>query len=169
VVPKLAEEGEVSTGERARCEQGSRREASSAQDQPLCIGKGPIVSVHTILVVADEPITRNMIVHVLTGRGFRVYEADSEAETEILCKSLGSEAFDLVIADHHVASTTGRALAERVLKSCPGAKVLQLSILSFHDMQAQDALVGDGGFLQRPFSPEQLLDAVRAALDPRTQ
>jgi len=127
------------------------------------------VSVHTILVVADEPITRNLILHVLTGRGLRVYEADSETEADILCNTLGREAFDLVIADHHLASITGRAVAERVQAFCPRAKVLQISTLGFHEMQEQNALVDGGWFLQRPFTPNQLLDAVGNALAPRTQ
>jgi len=127
------------------------------------------VSVHTILVVADEPITRNLILHVLAGRGFRVYEADSETETEILCHALGEGAFDLVIADHAVATTTGRAVAERVLALCPGVKILQLSTLPFHEMQARGALLAGSAFLQRPFTTQQLMDAVESALAPRTQ
>ena len=131
--------------------------------------RGSFVGVQTILVVADEPVTRNLIVHVLTTRGFRVYEADSEVEADTLCEALGPSAFDLVIADHVLIGTTGRALAERVASFCPGVKIVQLSDLSYHDMSARDELVADGAFLQRPFTPQQLLDAVDNALAPRTQ
>ena len=127
------------------------------------------MSVQTILVVADEPVTRNLIVHVLTGRGYRVYEADSETEADILCKALGPSAFNLVIADHEIGNCAGRAVAERVLRCCPAAKVLQVAVLTYQTLQAQDGLVKDGSFLQRPFTPAQLLDAVESALDPRMQ
>ena len=117
------------------------------------------MSVHTILVVADEPIARNTIIHALTARDFRVYEADSEIEAELLSKALGSSAFDLVIVES--------ALAQSVSRLYPAARMLVLA--APRDMRAPDALVLDAIFLQRTFTPQQLLDAVADALTPRTQ
>ena len=123
----------------------------------------------TILVVDNEPVSRNLMVHVLTGRGFRVYEADSTAEAAILCEALGSKGLDLVIAGEAAAGTTGRAVAEQVIGVCPNVKVLHISQSSLQEMTSSDLLVPGSSYLMKPFTAVQLLDAVRTTLEPLTQ
>jgi CheY-like chemotaxis protein len=125
--------------------------------------------VPTILVVDDEPIVRNLIVHVLSRQGFVVFEADSATEALIVCRALKDEPLDLLITDHALQGTTGRALANRISESCPNVKVLQLSTGAHSALKMQDALLPGSSFLQKPFTPGQLVNAVQNVLNQRTQ
>ena len=115
----------------------------------------------TILVVEDEPIVRNLIVDVLTRQGWLVFEADTATEAQIVCSALKDERIDLLIVADELSPGSGRDLADRVLVGCPNAKVLRLSVMP--------ALVFGSGFLQKPFTTGQLMNAVDSMLHPRTQ
>ena len=118
----------------------------------------------TILVVEDDPITRNFIVHVLTGEGYRVFEADTAAEAVIVCDAVKNHSLDVLITDHSLPTTSGRELAERIMQSCPDVKVLHLSVWPFTRMQEEDGLVPGSSFLQKPFTGGQLMTVVQSLL-----
>jgi DNA-binding response OmpR family regulator len=115
----------------------------------------------TILVVEDEPIVRNLIVDVLTRQGWRVFEADTATEAQIVCSALKDEQLDLLIVADELSPARGRELADRIREGCPNVEVLYLS-----DAQAP---VSVGNFLQKPFTTGQLMTAVESLLNPRTQ
>jgi two-component system KDP operon response regulator KdpE len=115
----------------------------------------------TILVVEDDPIVRNLIVDVLTRRGWLVFEADTATEAQIVCSALKDEPLNLLIVAEELSTTTGRELAERILLGCPNAKILHLS--------ERAALAPGSSFLQKPFTVGQLMTAVESVLYPRTQ
>jgi two-component system, cell cycle sensor histidine kinase and response regulator CckA len=123
----------------------------------------------TILVVEDDPITRNFIVHVLTGQGYRVFEADTAAEAVIVCDTLKNQPLDLLITDHAVPSTTGRELAERIMQSCPNIKVLHLSVWPYSRLEEENGVLPGSSFLQKPFTGGQLMFLVQNLLTQRTQ
>ena len=123
----------------------------------------------TILVVEDDPIARNLIVQVLTGLGFRVFEADTAAEAWIVCRSMRDHSLDMVIAAHALPQTTGREVAERIADLCPDVKVLQISALPYQRMQDENALLPGSSFLQKPFTSGQLATTVQSILTPRKQ
>lgn len=120
-----------------------------------------ISNMPTILVVEDDPIVRNLIVDALTRQGWLVFEADTATEAQIVCSALKDEPLDLLIVADELPPTTGRVLAERIVASCPNVKILHLS--------ARPALVLGSGFLQKPFTIGQLMNAVEGLLHPRTQ
>ncbi len=114
-----------------------------------------------ILVVEDEPIVRNLIVDVLTRKGWLVFEADTAAEAQIVCSALKDEQIDLVIVADPSSPSADDAFANRVAAGCPNAKILRLSPVP--------ALGMSTGFLQKPFTTGQLMNAVDSLLNPRTQ
>ena len=114
-----------------------------------------------ILVVEDEPIVRNLIVDVLTRQGWLVFEADTATEAHIVCSALKDEQIDLVIIADEPSPPVSRELADKIAAGCPKAKVLRLS--------AMPALELSSGFLQKPFTSGQLMNAVDSLLNPRTQ
>jgi hypothetical protein len=77
-----------------------------------------------VLVVEADAIARNLMIRVLTGQGFKVYEAATAEEALDLGKSLADEQIDLLIADH---ATSERDVTETILASCANTKVLQIS------------------------------------------
>jgi DNA-binding response OmpR family regulator len=123
----------------------------------------------TILVVENDPITPNFIVHVLTGQGYRVFEADTAVEAVIVCDALKDRTLDLLIADHALANTSGRELAARVMRSCPNIKVLHLSVWPYSRMQEENGLVPGSSFLPKPFTGGQLTAVVQSLLTNKTQ
>jgi DNA-binding response OmpR family regulator len=115
----------------------------------------------TILVVEDEPITRNLIVDVLTRQGWLVFEADTVTEAQIVCSALNDERIDVLIVAEEAFSSPDGDFADRILTACPGVKILHLS--------AAPSLEPGSSYLQKPFTGGQLMDAVESLLRPRTQ
>ncbi|HEY0996106.1 MAG TPA: hypothetical protein VGD77_08945, partial [Gemmatimonadaceae bacterium] len=55
--------------------------------------------------------------------------------------------------------------AERITASRPGTRVLYMSGYTDDEVMRRGIVAEDTRFLQKPFSPEVLVQAVRAALD----
>lgn len=119
-----------------------------------------------ILLVEADAIVRNLMIRVLSGRGFTVYEAASSEEALVLCESvLADNKIDLLVADH---PTTGRDVADRILELCANTKVLHVSGWPFEMVQRENVLLPGSSFLQKPFTASQLANAVQDLLNPRT-
>ncbi|MCU1275957.1 MAG: histidine kinase [Bryobacterales bacterium] len=124
-----------------------------------------MATVPSILVVEADPLVRNLMIRVLSHRGFTVYEAADAAEALSLCKSCAGK-IDLLIADH---ATTGRDMTEQMLVACPDTKVLHISGWPFETIQEQNAFIPGSSFLKKPFTAVELANSVQALLSPRTQ
>jgi len=72
-----------------------------------------------------------------------------------------SESVDLVITDIVMARMGGLELARRVAHQRPGMPILLMSGYSTEEMPTADPSIG---FLQKPFTPSVLLQAVSALL-----
>ena len=120
------------------------------------------VAGRTVLIVEDEPAVRSLIRRILEREGHRVLEAtDGE---HALAASRGSEAaIDLLITDVRMPGIGGPALTRLLLAERPGLRVILTSGYA-------DDIVGGGIgpgtplFLEKPFSPDQLVQTVRQAL-----
>ena len=124
-----------------------------------------IAKVPSILVVEADAVVRNLMIRVLSYRGFTVYEASDPTEALAVCKSFAGK-IDLLIVDH---ATTGKDVNEQILVSCPDTKVLHISGWPFETMQGQNALIPGSSFLKKPFTAVELANSVQALLSPRTQ
>jgi len=122
--------------------------------------------VSNVLLVEADAIVRNLVIRVLSQQGFKIYEAATAEEALTLCESLADESLDLLIADH---ATTGRDVAESILAACANTKMIQISGSPFETVQKEQALLPGSSFLQKPFTPMELVLAVQTALNPRTQ
>ena len=122
-------------------------------------------NVPSILVVEADAVVRNLMIRVLSYRGFTVYEASDPAEALAVCKSFAGK-IDLLIVDH---ATIGRDVNEQILVSCPDTKVLHISGWPFETIQEQNALIPGSSFLKKPFTAVELANSVQALLSPRTQ
>ncbi len=117
----------------------------------------------TILVVEDDEAVRTLARFALEGYGYQVLEASCGTEAlELSAQHQG--AIDLLLADVVMPGMNGRILSEKFAELRPGTQVLFLS--GYMD----DAVVRSGilheqvAFLQKPFSPRDLVDKVRALL-----
>jgi two-component system, cell cycle sensor histidine kinase and response regulator CckA len=110
-----------------------------------------------ILVVDDEAIARRFVERALTQAGFEVILAnDGEEALELL--RLAPRKVGLVVTDLVMPGMGGHAFALEVAALPSPPPVLYMS--------AYEAPQGEMAkrFLQKPFSPEALVDAVRGLL-----
>jgi PAS domain S-box-containing protein len=119
----------------------------------------------TILLVEDEVAVRNLTVQVLREAGYRVLSAASAEEALGLWQAERT-AIDLLASDLIMPGRyKGNELAELCQREKPGLPVLLLSGYNPESVGAVGESRSGVSFLQKPFSPDQLLRAVREALD----
>jgi two-component system, cell cycle sensor histidine kinase and response regulator CckA len=126
-----------------------------AADVPAQLETRPAV----ILLVEDDDLVRTASLRALRKRGHRVLEAvDGEAALSALARERGR--VDLVITDLVMPRLGGRELGERLRTMGNEAAVLYMSGYT-GDAVTQRAMVDEGAeFLEKPFTPDQLLARV---------
>ncbi len=121
--------------------------------------------VEAVLIVEDEEPVRALARRVLEGCGYRVGEAGHGAEAMAMLEAEGAS-WDLLLTDLIMpGGMNGRELAERACGRAPGLKVIYMSGYSpglIEELPMRDRKLY---FLQKPFSPAQLAQGVRACLD----
>jgi DNA-binding NtrC family response regulator len=114
-----------------------------------------------ILIVDDEPQVLNLLRKYLERSGFRVETADSsERALDLVRTSL--EGFSLVITDLSLPCMNGEQMLEKMRQSQPDLPAL-ISSGYVHVPKAART-----GFLQKPYLPQQLVDAVKTLLSVST-
>ena len=116
-----------------------------------------------ILVVEDEEIVRRYLHRGLTHAGYEVLTA-ADGQEGLEAYQLAPVGIDLLILDHHLPRLSGGELLDRVRALRPNQPVLRVS--ADHKLPERiDAWPGRSApLLLKPFSVEQLLDAVAGAL-----
>jgi hypothetical protein len=117
----------------------------------------------TILIVEDEPEVRRYAAEVLASLGYQVIQAESAGHALLLCEK-SAVPIHLLLTDVVMPLLNGKELAARLKPLQPGMKVLYMS--GYPD----DGAASGGGddrsdrFIHKPFGPQKLAEAVRAAL-----
>ncbi len=119
----------------------------------------------TILVVEDEAAVRSLVVNLLQRFGYRVLPAESGlAALRVWAEH--REHIDLLFTDIIMPDgMTGRDLARRLQAERADLKVVFTSGYSAELASLDATTVESLSFLQKPFSPAQLAEAIRAGLD----
>jgi DNA-binding NtrC family response regulator len=113
----------------------------------------------SVLLVEDEDLVRAVARRVLEKHGMQVEEADCPAKAlAIFCAR--PNAFDVVVSDVVMPGMSGPAMVEEMLPITPGLKVLFMSGYTNNALVLQ--VVAERGFmfLQKPFTPQELLSMV---------
>ncbi|HEU4649108.1 MAG TPA: PAS domain S-box protein [Gemmatimonadales bacterium] len=117
----------------------------------------------SILLVEDEPGVRAFAARVLEDAGYRVFEAGSGDEAMALLPSITTP-ISLLLTDVVMPGLNGRVLAERLRTTNPDVRVLYMSGYT-DDIVVRAGVVTDGvAFIQKPFTPDSLLERVRRML-----
>ena len=116
----------------------------------------------TVLVVDDDAPVLQLTSRILRENGYATVEAGSYEEALTLA---GSCDLQLLVTDSVMPHMSGPVLADRITAVNPGVRVL---LMSGHSGE----LLGKPGspgheFIQKPFTPQDLLDKVRAILAAR--
>jgi PAS domain S-box-containing protein len=120
----------------------------------------------TILVVEDEAAVRRLTCRILGRQGYRVLEApDGSAALDTWRAHAGS--IDLLVTDVVMPGMSGKELAERLAELQPGLEPVFMSGYT-DDMVLRHGVEAEAlRLVEKPFDAEQLLAAVRSALDAR--
>ncbi len=139
----------------------SRAAAPSEKPGPQSVRGGS----ETILVVEDEAPVREVVCALLTAYGYRVIEARSGAQALQLWRQSHPE-IDLLLTDLVMPDrVSGRDLAESLMAERPGLKVIFTSGYSAEVLGKDFVLQPGSGYLQKPYRPDKLAQAVRDSLD----
>jgi CheY-like chemotaxis protein len=138
---------------------------TSSEDRldPLVSSK-PVTG--TILVVEDDPAVRNLASRVLERAGYRVIPAASAPEALELARAQ-PDGFDLLLTDMVMPEMNGRQLAGILTAANPALPVLFMSGYTDDDILRRGLTAHGAKFLQKPFTPVALIDAVSELLSER--
>ena len=118
----------------------------------------------TLLLVEDNDAVRELAVHALRKRGYTVHEARN-AEEAIEWSMTSRIKPSLLVTDVVMPGLSGPNLAARLLQENPRLKVLYMSGYTDDATAVHGAFWGGVPLLQKPFTPAQLAERVRLALD----
>jgi two-component system, cell cycle sensor histidine kinase and response regulator CckA len=118
----------------------------------------------TVLVAEDDPSVRDIVVEVLTQKGYHVLQApDGQTALELARAEPGE--IRLLVTDIVMPNMTGRELAETLVAERAGVSVLYMSGYTDDAVVRHGVLEEDLPYLQKPFTPRALATKVREVLD----
>ena len=117
-----------------------------------------------VLIVDEDPSSQTMLLQVLEAAGYRCDVAPDAHSARALC---AAEEFELVVADVDLPDDAGLELVEFVLKESPRTATVTLMDLDEPEMADRAIDIGTYGYVFKPFTSNQVLIAVRNALQRR--
>jgi signal transduction histidine kinase/ActR/RegA family two-component response regulator len=117
-----------------------------------------------ILVVDDEVNARRWVSRVLRARGYDVVDVEDGAAALELMRT-GSPRPVMVITDIVMPGVNGTRLAEEIEQQWPGTKLLFVSGFASSAAVRASSVVARVPVLQKPFTPANIADTVRALLE----
>jgi DNA-binding response OmpR family regulator len=120
--------------------------------------------MHRILVIEDEASVRHSLVRVLTNAGYEVADTANGADGLRLWREAGA---DLVLTDILMPDTNGIEVILELQRSAPGLPVIAMSAgerSRDFGLLSDAQVLGAVSLLRKPFSREELLARVSAAL-----
>ncbi len=115
----------------------------------------------TVLLVDDDEAVRGFTRRILIQQGFNIIEASDGAEA-LEVASTYARPIDLLLTDVIMPRVNGLLLAQGMLQQRPGIRVLYMS--GYVEKSLLVAKHPESIFLQKPFTPETLIVAVRQVL-----
>ena len=118
----------------------------------------------TLLLVEDEAAVRSSARRLLERQGYTVLEARHGGDALRIVEESGRQ-IDLVVTDLVMPEMGGKELAERLRAHRPGLKVLFMSGYTEKVIAAGGVMPPNTGFVEKPFTVEQLMRRLREILD----
>jgi CheY-like chemotaxis protein len=143
----------------ATTEQGDAA-GGTAVPPPALGGTG----TETLLLVEDNDAVRELTAEALRKRGYTVHEARNAEEAIEWSMTSGIKP-TLLLTDVVMPGLSGPNLAARLVQEQPDLRVLYMSGYTEEATAVHGAYLGGIPLLQKPFTPGQLAERVRMALD----
>jgi len=118
----------------------------------------------TVLLVEDDEHLRGLTLRILQSRGYQIITATDGRDALRRAKE-HEGAIHLMLSDVVMPGMSGRVLSEQLCALRPMLKVLFMSGYTDDDVMRRGILDRRTAFLEKPFTPEQLVGKVRDVLD----
>jgi len=123
-----------------------------------------IGGVETILVVEDEEQVRELVIEMLELKGYNVLEA-SNGKNAIDVYNNNIEDICLILTDVVMPEMGGKKMIENLVNFKEGTKIIYMSGYTDNAIDEQGILDPGTEFIQKPFSPFDLVKKIRQVLD----
>ena len=117
-----------------------------------------------ILVVEDEPPVSKSLKMLLNMKGYEVAIAENAT---LALEMFGRDKYDLVITDYALGTMTGLDLSRVIRERLPKQPIIMISAYAEMLRGKQERLVNIDRLLGKPFSIEELLEAISGVFQPR--
>src|SRR5256885_339500 len=115
----------------------------------------------TILLVDDEESVRAIVTKILTKQGHKILEAEHGADAVRLAAGYDGK-IDLLITDMYMPGLRGPEIYGKLRETRSDIGVLYMSGYGDEDV-ARSGVAPESGFLRKPFTVQELGDAVTKA------
>lgn len=122
------------------------------------------MSEENVLVVDDEAVIRDVCEQILESDGYKVTTAASGKEALHL---VSEHSFDAVVTDIMMPDMSGLELLEVIKRTSMNVSTIVITGLGTFEMATQSDRLGAREFVVKPFTPDELSEAVRKALQNR--
>jgi CheY-like chemotaxis protein len=136
-------------------------ELSPSQAPPATVREK---GTETILLIEDDPAVRSIVSTMLATRGYEIVDA-ADGEEAISRFETRDGPIQLVVSDVMMHGLDGRQTIDRIRTIEPATKVLYMSGYTDDAINRNGRLAPGTGFIQKPFSGEELATRVRELLD----
>ena len=116
-----------------------------------------------ILVVDDDPVARTLIGSLLGANGYDVHTAEDSYSAVVAARTAKPDA---VVLDFRLPGGGALVVIDR-LRRLPGLGLVPIVVVSAAEREMHGEVVvraGASTFIQKPFEPGELLDALSKAL-----
>lgn len=141
-------------------EQTARLALTDAEKRPVTNTAGR----ETILLVEDDPHVRRIVHNILSRSGYTVLAAEGAEEANRLAQQ-ESGTIHLLLSDLVMPGTSGRQLAEQIVRKRPEIAILYMSGYTDDAVIRRGVLEAGMAFIQKPFGANDLTRRVREVLD----
>lgn len=126
----------------------------------------PASARETILVVDDAPETLEVLQRNLESEGYRVFSVSNVTEA---LATLETTPIDLVVTDYKMPRVSGLDLVRHVRENLPDTEVVMITGYASIEGAIEAIKTGAEEYLSKPFTDEELFEAVRRALEKRSR
>jgi DNA-binding NtrC family response regulator len=115
-----------------------------------------------VLVIDDEAIVRTSCIRALEPEGYEVKVVSSGKEG---IESLEKEPYALVLLDLKMPDMDGIEVLNKIKESWPETKVIIITGYSTVETAVQALRLGAFNFVEKPFTPDTLVNAVKEVFE----
>ncbi|NIR68056.1 MAG: response regulator [candidate division Zixibacteria bacterium] len=112
-----------------------------------------------ILIVDDEGIIRDCCMKALSARGYDVHTAEDGQEG---LNKICDNHYDVIFLDLVMPRMDGQAVAHNISGLSEQTKIIVISGSSTDEAQQKARDMGAHFYLEKPFTPSDLVDAIRS-------